>query len=428
MGYYYMPVTGNNNLFRGTTSLQTVTIPGSVTKIGSGAFENSSVSEFIVSGTSKLATIDKYAFANCTNLTAFNYGNKLTTINEGAFMNCSNLETITLGSTLKTLQGMAFAFCTKLEKGVIPASVTTMTGNPYAGLDASKIELGSGSKNFKLETHNDALYLTNTGKTIVYGVWGATGAFTVDFTAASYGDFKMGALAGNAITSVTIKPKTSGSSSALRKTIPDYLFMNCTSLGSVTINSGFTTINQYAFYNTGLSTITFPSTVTKIGDYAFAYCASLDNVVIHKSITNLGNYCFAYCATLSNFTFEGTTTKMIGTHFFYNCPNITEVVLPSKIQLQTADRDQYSDQGYTPDMTYVLPSYMFAGTGIEIAELPASVVFRFYTAGVFDNCENLTEIRIGATMDQANTNPGVNPDCFGDFDGTIIWEWVEEEA
>jgi hypothetical protein len=425
VGYVTYPQTNAFNMFRNTPSLETVILPNHITSIGFGAFENSGISNLLMTDPtqpSQLTNISDYAFANCANLAAFNYGSTLQTIGTAAFMNCTNLATIELGDALTDLGGMAFAFCSSLPRGYIPANVSNLAGNPYAGLDADKIVLDASNKVFSLETYNGALHLTSSDKKAVYGVYGATGSYTMG-TGATHYDYKMGALAGNAITELILEFK-SGTTA-----VSDYLAMNCTYLTSVTIRQGLNTIGSYAFYNTGLTTVAFPASVTTLGNYVFANCDSLDNVVIPENITTLGNYCFAYCDTLSDFAFEGAGSKMIGTHFFYNCPNITEVILPAKIEINYGDASACKP-GVQAERSNALPSYMFAGTGIEIAVIPASIT-RFYTMGIFADCENLTEIRIVSEKPM-----GISVYDYKDhmFEGcdldevTVIWGWVEEEA
>jgi hypothetical protein len=327
---------------------------------------------------------------------------------------------------------MAFAFCYSLAEANIPSRVTTIDGNPYAGLDASKIKVDSANTKVKLTTINGALHLVSKDNKTVYGVYGATGDYTIG-NGTTYYDYKMGALAGNDITSLTIEYK--GTSYT---TVNAYLAMHCTKLTSVTIPTNYTTINQYAFYNTALTTVALPSTITTINDYAFAYCADLDNVVIPAKTTKLGNYCFAYCTMLSDFAFEpyvnppsSYTGVEIGTHFFYNCVNITEVILPERIKISNADFKNCLPSYNSINSMMAIPSYMFAGTGITVAEIDDSIHY-FYTMGVFENCKNLTEVRIAyeypSGKDGQNTlNTSMFDGC-DNLNGNIIWEWVEEEA
>jgi len=53
-------------------------------------------------------------------------------------------------------------------------------------------------------------------------------------------------------------------------------FQNCTSLTNVTLPDGLVKIEDYVFYNTGITSITIPDSVTSLGISAFSNCASLE--------------------------------------------------------------------------------------------------------------------------------------------------------
>ena len=69
-------------------------------------------------------------------------------------------------------------------------------------------------------------------------------------------------------------------------------FYYCTGLTSVTIPSSVITIGEYAFAHSGLTTIAIPNGVTTIGKHAFELCR-LTSVTIPSSITSIGE--FAFC-------------------------------------------------------------------------------------------------------------------------------------
>jgi len=403
-----------SNLFRGTTSLETIVIPNTVREIGHHAFENSSVANIVMTdptAPSDLQTIGDYAFANCEGLVEFEHLSNIINIGTGAFYQCFNLEKAELGENLETLSAMAFGFCNKLDKAYIPAKVAVMNGNPYAGLDASIISLSPDNEAFVLKTNADgALILMDTYNETVYGVYGATGKYTIGENRPDP-VYAIGALAGNAITELHIPTIYSK-----MVDLPDYFLMNCTELTTVTMEEGFKTIGQYAFYNTGLKTIEIPTTVTKMGDYAFAMCTSIDNLFMPKALVTFGSYCFAGCTTLSNFEFEETTSaRTLGTHFFYNCINITEVILPTKVNSTTADA---ANTEYTSQYQNTIPSYMFAGTGIVHAVVPEQVLY-FHTNGVFANCKNLTKVTF--TKHAASSSAPINANM---FEGCDKWDGI----
>jgi hypothetical protein len=67
-------------------------------------------------------------------------------------------------------------------------------------------------------------------------------------------------------------------------------FYRCSSLTSIHIPEGVTSIGSYAFYNcSSLTSITIPESVTSIGYYAFWGCRSL-TITIPEGVTSIGNY------------------------------------------------------------------------------------------------------------------------------------------
>ena len=64
-------------------------------------------------------------------------------------------------------------------------------------------------------------------------------------------------------------------------------------------------IGEKAFYNQGISGITIPDTVKKIGDYAFYGCASLSDVSIPSSVEFIGTDAFSGCNSISYTEYEG---------------------------------------------------------------------------------------------------------------------------
>ena len=64
-------------------------------------------------------------------------------------------------------------------------------------------------------------------------------------------------------------------------------FNSRSSIKSVIIESGVTTIGESAFFECiSLESVTIPDSVTSIGDYAFEYCSSLASVTIPNSVTS----------------------------------------------------------------------------------------------------------------------------------------------
>ena len=102
-------------------------------------------------------------------------------------------------------------------------------------------------------------------------------------------------------------------------------------IGSATDSS-----SNGAFYNTRITIIHIPETVTVIGGYAFATSAGstsyLTTVDIEEGsrLLTVGNYAFSNCSDLTGITLpEGVTA--INQYAFQNCTSLTEITIPENI-------------------------------------------------------------------------------------------------
>ena len=94
------------------------------------------------------------------------------------------------------------------------------------------------------------------------------------------------------------------------------------------IPEGVTSIGEYAFAYTPLSSVELPSTLKSIGKYAF-YGTGLTSVVIPEGVTSIGDVAFDY-TQLSSVELP-STLESVGEGAFYNT-NLVSVTLPSGIQ------------------------------------------------------------------------------------------------
>lgn len=84
------------------------------------------------------------------------------------------------------------------------------------------------------------------------------------------------------------------------KTISVFSFEGCSSLESISIPEGVTSIYNYAFKECGkLKKINIPATVNEIGVQAFTGCASLGEISIPSSVKYLRQGAFSGCTNLS---------------------------------------------------------------------------------------------------------------------------------
>ena len=113
--------------------------------------------------------------------------------------------------------------------------------------------------------------------------------------------------------------------------ICDRTFLGCDSLSEIVIPSSVTSIGNGAFaVCRSLSEIVIPSSVTSIGKSAFSFCDSLSEIVIPSSVTSIGDYAFSDCRSLSEIVIPSSVTS-IGDRAFSDCRSLSEIVIPSSV-------------------------------------------------------------------------------------------------
>ncbi len=156
----------------------------------------------------------------------------------------------------------------------------------------------------------------------------------------------------------------------------DYMaFQCCSSLTNVTISGSVSNIGNGAFsYCTGLTSITIPDSVSGIGDSVFRGCSSMTEVVIPDSVRTIRNFAFSGCSSLTNATIGNGVTN-IGNNAFSYCTGLTSVTIPGSV----------SSIGY---------GAFFDCTGLTNVTIPGSGVTSI-GYGAFYDCTGLTSVIIG---------------------------------
>ena len=228
------------------TGLKSVTIPGSVTSMGS-AFGS------LMRGYVSMAG----AFSSCTSLESVTIlGGAV--IGERAFMGCTALRTVTISEGVTTIGAMAFLGCTSLTSIVIPSGVTAINGGVFSGCTSlAKVTIPDTVKEIKNTAYTGGEVDSNG-----YGAFsGCTSltSITIPENVTEIGDY---AFCASGLTSVTIPGRV--------KHIGGSAFAGCESLTSVTIPRG----------------------VSGIGGSAFAGCKNLRSISIPRSVVEMGGNVF----------------------------------------------------------------------------------------------------------------------------------------
>jgi len=256
------------------TALTTVTLPNSITSMGSNVFKNCTKLESANIPTG-INSVPSYTFQNCEKLTSVTMHDDITTVGEYAFDGCKLLPAIALSDQITTISNYAFYNCQSLVLTALPAA------------------------------------LKSIGYRAFYNTKALTASLTLPETLTT---LREEAFSGSGITGVTIQKNISTFDTEVfyncaglatvslpqdMTKIPDYTFYGTAALQTITLPSALQEIGQYAFYGSGLTEISLPNTLQTIGQYAF-YNTQLSEIRVPKNVTSVGTYFAAGCTKLKS--------------------------------------------------------------------------------------------------------------------------------
>ena len=103
------------------------------------------------------------------------------------------------------------------------------------------------------------------------------------------------------------------------------------SITTVTIEDGVTSIGDYAFFDCdGLTSVTIPNSVTSIGIRSFSNCKSLATITIGTGVTTIGTRAFSGCSGLTSITMSESLIS-IGNTAFWKCTGLTSITIPQSV-------------------------------------------------------------------------------------------------
>ena len=405
------PVTAiGNYAFLGATSLTSVTLPATVTFMGSTPFANSA----------KLASInvaaDNPAFCSddgvlfnksqtiliaCPAAKAGEYAIPATvdSIANSAFYGCAKLTSLTIPSTVSKIGFFAFRGCSKLTSLAIPEGVDIIRNGVFYG--CRLMETAAIPSTVTI-IEDAAFYYCQSLKTVTLP--------------------------------------------AALLTIGNNAFDECVSLSSITLNEGLQAIGNKAFSRTKLTHVTIPSTVSAIGEAPFSACMSLEAIEVDDANTN---YCsiegvlldadgtrviccpagkkgaYAMPATVTVVEGSGflscrelTSVEMspaldsLGTSAFNGCWKLTEVKLPSTMR-SISEYAFYNNSDLASITCYAIaPPAVNANTFLTSTfnsplYVPSRRVSTYKRAAVWKKFKSILPIPEGMEVNASDAYPGV---------------------
>ena len=380
------------------SNLSRIDIPDSVIEIGNGAFiECRSLTKAIFGdGTT---SIPACCFEENVMLSWVEMSDNVTEIGAGAFVGCTSLGNIELSNNLSIISQNAFCR-SRLTDIKIPASVTLISQSAFAQVNITNvyyegskeqwdnIAFGNGNDNIlnatihydcvpatkgdiyeavkdieigggggdpaiaqeALDTANRALETANEANGIAYSaidcltgvspsVLGDTAneaksiaeeAKTVTDTIKYYGDVNVipsdqdlfnfntnensrtaklvstkGTISGDII--IPCRYTNNNGKTFVVTSIGEWAFAECGDITNIIIPDSITNIERSAFERCdGLVSITIPDSITNINACAFSECVNLENIVIPDTVTSIDDDAFYGCDKLANIYYTST--------------------------------------------------------------------------------------------------------------------------
>ena len=284
---------------------------------------------------SGLTTLGNEALTQCVGLKSLVIPSGVTVIGENLLYGCTGLEHVTLPPTATSLGSGAFNGCTSLEEIVIPEGVTTIPSRCFYGCSSLKsIVIPSSVTSISTNGSYSGTYSAFYGCTSVTDLeWNALNCpNNGDMPAANIERVTIGE-------GVTVLPDNFLYQSKITEidipesvtTIRYRALRECAGLTELHLPSGLTTLgNESLTQCTGLTSLVIPSGVTQISENLLYGCTGLVSVTLPPAATSLGSGAFNGCTALEGVVIPQGVPS-IPSRCFYGCSSLKSIIIPSSV-------------------------------------------------------------------------------------------------
>lgn len=375
------------------TDVTKVNIPASVKAIGGAAFAGcTELSQVNFAADAQIEDLGWRAFYDCTALTSIKIPDSVTRIGTETFSGCTNLATIDISKKSKLTQIEYGAF------GYYPYKIDLKSLGEFSDINPS------GPLTSVMGVKVEEIYLPRE----------------------SIKNYGGGSAAGLFAGCTTLEKVTIGSSGDSKAELPYEMFAGCTNLKTVNMDKNVNTIGTaafaectglksidltgvkeimpYAFTKAGLSEVTIPSSVEKIGGIAFGGCISLETMTLESRWSGEDSVYRRMVNILGNFSY-------VKGEYSYNMHTSSEQV-NNPIRSNEKFREKYP--GQTAIKTLIIKndgegtaldnSSAFAAHLVSLENVTLPEGMKTIPSGAFKQCFSLKKVVLPSSIETIGNN------------------------
>lgn len=353
------------------SSIESITIPSTVEKIGDHAFYKCYALQAVTLNEG-LKEIGWFTFAE-TAISEIKIPSTVEDIVADTFSGCKNLKSVTLNEGLESIGRGAFSG-TSIKKITIPSSVA------YIGTSFGDAKIEVVDWNTKYEARENCLIEKATNKIISGGKYSL-----IPNGVKEIGD---SAFEGTSVKAITI-PNTVDK-------IERHAFKDCKELKSVTLNEGLKELGDAVFSGTSIESVTIPSTIEEIAAETFKGCKELKTVTLQEGLKSIGRHVFED-TSIGTITIPSTVNDIessLGDVEINVVDGNTKYEAINNCLIEKSTKKLISGGKYSviPDGVKEISDSAFEGTSVETITTPSTVekIERF----AFSDCKKLKTVTL----------------------------------
>ncbi len=361
------------------SSLYDVTISDHVSYIGDRAFSGNSVGDIKLVGTaegkdadgelptglpSSLVEVGEYGLSGIS-ASELIMPDTLRTIGRGGFSYCTASK-IVLNDTLQTIGQSGFAGCTGVKEFTIPDSVTSVGYGAFEGMS-------------QCETFNIGCNIPDGDLEVAFPACYSAKEYVVPEDCANYSAIDGALFNKDATRMITVNE------GAMKADV------------AYTVPATVDAICDYAFYSTKLKNVAFDDALRSIGKNAFTSSGSLTEVILPDGFETIGAGAFHGCWRITKVDLGGT--KTVGGYAFYNNQSLNDLNMRTDLnRLTTIYEGAFTECSAIKE--FIFPDSLKTIVGMGMINMPALQKVHIGAgmtgslSGAFTGDWNLSEITV----------------------------------